>query len=748
MEPESIVALMIVLDTVGLIGIGVYLYLISKRFNSRQDALNNVLDSLDERCTDKFNQIDLRAEEARKRIAENEKTLADERENRERESAGLKESLENLQGTIETRGKELEESVADQVSSAKDSFEGGIGQVTQTLEMQTAELEKYAGEVGGVRFRNELQVATSQIATGDFTSALETLGNLHEEAAEDREIPLLAVKAALGIGDRSRAMEIIQSALETHGEDPDLLAAAAHLYRFEDNRAEQARVLSTGLVRSPDHPRLRFERGLLNLKSGKFQEAYEDLESVLDQGVESAEIRYNLGVVLISLGNFPEGVRQLRRSIGLDPLCADGHHALGMGLLAAGRYTEAVDFLERARDLQPESLTTRLDLAAAYRMAGSPDRSLLECAVARQLKPNSRRVAIEEALAYHSQADFNEALSTLGSLLEAYPKDVQGRRLKAEILMEIEHYEEANQEWQTLIQDSPGDTQFLTSVAESLKKVGQTEAALAWYQRAAVASPQSGEVQISFVREALSQGQYNLAQRVADKAMSIVSAPSDRLRLVDMRTLLALKSGRFGRLEALLAELKEILTNHPDAIPLEQEGDERGEIFLETGLSPQAAKIYSGLTELFDGKIDYGDFDDLVTTVMRSMLQPAPKPSAAVPEPVPAEEKADEDTAASLPPLDGKPDAEVVPLTTLVESPAEPKPPETSEEEAPPTPEVEADMNAGNGEMTEAEVVVSEVPEVDEPASGQEEPDQPEQTEPKQASKRPRKKSKKTTRKK
>jgi tetratricopeptide (TPR) repeat protein len=425
--------------------------------------------------------------------------------------------------------------------------------------------------------------------------------------------------------------------------DPDLLTEFVRLYRLMKNRPERVRVLKQALNSFPNHHGLIFERSLVQIEGNRYESGIQDLERLLREGQTSAEIHYNLGVAYVGTGDIPRAIAEFRSSLVLDPASADTNHALGLALIHGERYREAVDFLERARELLPSTISIRLDLASAFRFSGAPEEALRECAVARHLNPNVTRTGIEEALVYQVLGQYSEALTCLDTVLLSSPKLHRARKLKAELLTEINRYEEAAEEWRRLVQESPDDPYLHANLGESLKRAGNAHEALTWLENAARSAPNSTVIQVAFAREALSQNRLDLVQEVVDQAYPHATTIESRLQFIEIRLLLTLLSEKWITLIPILADLQHLLTEHPSVLPLDKEAQLDGDTILKLGLSKDAARIHSALLDLFDKAITINDFEELVTRTMRALL-----PLRPVTKPIPSESIEEHSEAAPL----------------------------------------------------------------------------------------------------
>ncbi len=653
MTPETVMAFFLFLAIAGIAGVAYYVYWLQGKCNGRLDALNNLLDSVDERLSERSNDFTRCSKEVKSRQATLDEKVSQERLDREAITAELfkkndeiqeglnkiQEGLDEIRGRIDsnlTASKEdLERTTASLQIALRgdhDAFEERLGALTAILEVQKSDLEGYAAVVWEVRAANLIHLALQYLASHQPEEASRLMRMILHETPNQLEARVIGVRADIIRGSLPEARELIEAGLALHPDEPSLLTESVRIYRMEKNRGERARVLSEGLTKFPDHPGLLFERSLQSAESHRYEAAKADLEKLISLGHETAELRYNLGVVFVALGDFPRAIAELRKSLALDPVSADTNHSLGLALMHGERYLEAVDFLERARELLPSTVSIRLDLAAALRQSGQAEESLRECAVARHLNPSVLRTGLEEALAYQYLGQFNEALVCLDGVLHMSPKMQRARRIKAEILTIIERYREAADEWNRMVQDTPNDAYLQATLGEAMKKAGQDSAALECLEKAARMAPNSTSIQVSFAREALAQHKYELVHEVTEQAYPRAATAENRLQFLEIRFLLALISNRWISLVPLLNELGHLLGEYPHILPMPEDSRIDSQTILHLGLAREATRIHSALLDLLDGAIQFPDFEELVARVMRSMLpvKPPPKPAAPI----------------------------------------------------------------------------------------------------------------------
>ncbi|MCA9445866.1 MAG: tetratricopeptide repeat protein [Candidatus Omnitrophica bacterium] len=685
MEPESLVSLLLVLSLLGLICLGAFVFLYRKKNEERLQRISSLLDSLDERMIHESSAFEKKSEQIRAAVIKQQEVFKEEHEIRINSESEIQSSLEILTHKLdETRQKH------DQVEES---------------------MEFYGKKIESVRFKNEIQTAYSLIRGGKRDEAVDILQKLIEEDPTDKEVRLLLAHSLDDSDQFERVEKILKQGLEQHPSDPDFLASMAHLLWRKGEISEMAKTVTDGLIREPNHTGLLFERSLLNIHQKKHAAAVADLERILEQGIDSAEIRYNLGMAYVSLGKISSAIQELRQSVALDPLSAEGNHALGLALLSGHRYKESRDFLERAREYDPQNVSTRLDLAVALRMSGHPEKALDEANVAAELDPNSPRAVLEKALAHRDLSRLREALEVLENHLRSHPKSMRARSLKASILQDAERFTEAATELRALAETRPDDPDIYARLGHCLKRSGNPIEALETIEVGAKKAPHSPRIQLLWAKECLLQEQYDKVDGIVTYILPKLDEPRFRLGFIEIRTLLALKTGKLSSLIKIMDDLKKIVEAHPEILPLDEGGGIEDEELLGLGLEKREQEVYHALLDFLAGEIDFEMLDDSVTQLMKSHFhkpkapaQPVAPPQETAPEqPEPAPVNSQPERTVETIEAPPEPSA-ATPQETPTEETVEQKPSELDEPESA-VDEIEPSSGADAGETAEPEPV-------------------------------------------
>ena len=244
---------------------------------------------------------------------------------------------------------------------------------------------------------------------GNEPAALEMARLWVEVAPQDPEALRSAAIHLARTGRHEQAMEMMQRALEQHGETHfDFLALAA-----ADTDATTRNALLDSLERMterfPDNTQLVFARALLLQQANRSDEALalledhphtdeappaillhsrlvaehdtEEATEILYRGLQrfpdDTRLRLMLARTLVSEGNFADARTQYAKLARDNPDEADLQLSLGLIELELGEASDAVIHLQNTLQLAPGNNTARYHLGNAYLAADRPDDALL-----------------------------------------------------------------------------------------------------------------------------------------------------------------------------------------------------------------------------------------------------------------------------------------------------------------------------------------------------------------------------------
>jgi tetratricopeptide (TPR) repeat protein len=191
--------------------------------------------------------------------------------------------------------------------------------------------------------------------------------------------------------------------------------------------------------------------GILLQEAGKFEESRLCLERVLTLQPQNAEAHNNLGNTCKRLGLLAQAESCWSRALALKPNYAEPHSNLANLLSDQGELTRAAEHARRAIDLNPQFADAYINLAA-----------------------------VETARQRHA-----EALRCLDALLTFAPLHATGLAARALALKQLDRPEAALDTVRRAIAAAPNLAQAHNAHGQVLQALGQFDAALAAYDRAA-----------------------------------------------------------------------------------------------------------------------------------------------------------------------------------------------------------------------------------------------------------------------
>ena len=328
------------------------------------------------------------------------------------------------------------------------------------------------------------------------------------------------------------------------------LNAAAQLLRV--GRAQEAASGLTGLIAGGlRHPDVLLVYAAACERSGRLREALGACHAAAQAAPERADVWASLGRMLHEQGQSAGGAEALERAVQINPTNPEYWYNLGLASLSSGGEARAIEAFEKATELAPL-------WALPWAVLGRTqfDQGLLEEAE-RSLR---RAVGLDSQSAYarHNLAVVlrrldqpEEALSTIGALADMAPET---RLVRAHVLADVGRYEEAVEEYRSVIAQAPHLLDAHETLAHLLPQLGAADQAFDSY-RSALATAPTIELYRSAIATARSAKNYAGTLDWAKEAQARFGP------LPDLLTNQALALGESGDSEGALAGLEALVAN-------------------------------------------------------------------------------------------------------------------------------------------------------------------------------------------
>ena len=300
-----------------------------------------------------------------------------------------------------------------------------------------------------------------------------------------------AARQALSKGDFDAALAAIEPLLADEPENVDALYVRAVTHRYRRDHAAARKALDELLAITPGYARARQEEGHLNRAVGDQEAALRSFQHAarINPGL-IASVRAQVDL-LVALGRRDEA---LQANAQLDYLTALPKPLLGvMDLIGEGRLLQAEDLCRRFLQRAPRHVEGMRLLADIGSRLGVLDDAefLLESACV--FEPDNIPARIDYIAALRKRQKYAAAFEEARGLLARNPENPQFQSIYAIEAMQTGDTTTAIAAFDRVLEKLPDDPVTLTSRGHAQKTVGQTDAAIASYQRAIRSRPTHGE---------------------------------------------------------------------------------------------------------------------------------------------------------------------------------------------------------------------------------------------------------------
>lgn len=183
----------------------------------------------------------------------------------------------------------------------------------------------------------------------------------------------------------------------------------------------------------PEYWEARSALGVLLMRQGRLQEAWDQQEQALHLRPSSADVHFNLGLLMARMGRSGDAASRYAESLRLDPGLAGAHYSWGNLLVAEGRWAEAEARFREAVRLEPDNLDALNNLGLAVGQQGRWSQAADHFRRALALDPYHARAHVNLARALRELGRFDEARAQWREALARWPQDPAVREAREEM---------------------------------------------------------------------------------------------------------------------------------------------------------------------------------------------------------------------------------------------------------------------------------------------------------------------------
>ena len=480
-------------------------------------------------------------------------------------------------------------------------------------------------EKARLEFRNALQLDPNDAESAYLSGqAAEKLGNIREAAqmyqtAIDSNSKHVGARAMLGRlyamgGAPDKALELVEPALATSPNDPDLLITRGTARQIKSDSAG-ARADAEKAVRiAPDSENAVAMLAAIYARAGETQLAIDTVSKAVARPGDHSDLRLVLAQLYLGANRRPDAVKELRALVAAQPDNLPNRYRLAQVLMIDKNVDGAEAELRAAIKQAPDNAEPKLMLANLLATARSYDVAATELQRLSAASPNDFALRLGVAQFFESHGKASNALAIYQSVIKDDgdgPNGLTARNRLAAGYIATNQFDKATPLVEEVLKKNPRDNDALIARANIALAQGKATAAIADIRAVQRDQPNSIPLQRALARAYLQNDDRTLAEETLRAAVQ--AHQSDVNLRLDLARLLA----RTNRSDQALPMLQKLATEQPDNRAVLEElfgaqmarkdnvaAKKTAALMAAAKAGQPAGNYMTGMAELAEGKTD------------------------------------------------------------------------------------------------------------------------------------------------
>jgi tetratricopeptide (TPR) repeat protein len=338
----------------------------------------------------------------------------------------------------------------------------------------------------------------------------------------------------------AKAEALFEKVLSANPDSRNVLVSLTQLY-YDQGDYDKVIALLGSIPDSNMDPALLYLLGSSYQRKRDFSKAEEVFQDALKREPDSGDIRSAYAESLMALGKMQDAREQLQAIIKSDPQAPMSYVRLAQLDMQMGNFDQARNELEQARALSPDDPEIPYREAVLEDTMGNDSKaiSLLEEVLKKSEKPdgkynpaeaNNRAIYLQRLGAiYRSQDDYDKALATFQRVVALGDDQApRGEALIVETLQVSHQNHKALETADAALKKYPQNRELLMLRASLLGQAGHQDEAVAQLQKMLTGSPDDRDIYLSIAQIYSQAKVFTKAEAAINKALSLSDNPEDQ----------------------------------------------------------------------------------------------------------------------------------------------------------------------------------------------------------------------------
>ncbi len=305
----------------------------------------------------------------------------------------------------------------------------------------------------------------------------------------DNEILLnLTAEANKELGNFNRVVELYEILARRFSNSAVYQVNLAESYLQIERDADSITAARRAIDLEPKNPMAHFYMGRVLFELGQHTDAAQSFQTATEIDSKFANAFYFLGVTEVRRSNFQKSIPALRQAVYLSPDIFDFNLELGKSLNEEKLFDEAIRYLQKANKLNPTHFETKALLGFALVGAAKFDEGIKALREADSLRPGNQTINMFLGVA-QARKEGAAQIELMKDIAAKNSKDVRVRQSLTRILIALRRSQEAEPYIEELLKISEPSVEFYNGIAVLYADMNQNENAVEYYRKAVELKP-------------------------------------------------------------------------------------------------------------------------------------------------------------------------------------------------------------------------------------------------------------------